>query len=102
MDLPIYNINVDKEEYSDHGIFTISLVNKPAVKSNFVYMSEEQKQSLYKLASEEKQEVVGAVLIPNQPIYRNQDGKEFYINFTEEAIEDLVYKMSKDGFFNYF
>lgn len=102
-DIPTYNVKIDKDEYSDDGIFTISIVDRPAIKSNFIHMSEEEEQSLYKLASEEKQEVVGAVLIPNKPIYRkDEEGREFYINFTEEAIEDLVYKMSKDGFFNYF
>src|SRR6056297_2840161 len=99
MEKPIYNVKIDKEAHSDDGIFTISMVGKPAIQSNFIYMSEQEEQSLYKLASEEKQEVVGAVLIPNKPIYRKIDDKEFYINFTEETIEDLVYKMSRDGFF---
>lgn len=102
-DIPTYNVKIDKEDFSQDGIFTVSVVNKPAIQSNFIYMSEEEKQHLYKLASEEKQEVVGAVLIPNKPIYRkDEEGNEFYIQFSEETIEDMVYKMSKDGFFNYF
>lgn len=100
---PIYDIAIDKEDYSDEGVFTVSLVNKPAIKSNFVYMSDEERTALYTFADEEKGEVVGAILIPNKLIQRySEELGVYYIRFTEETIKDIQYKMSKDGFFNYF
>lgn len=102
-DYPIYDIAIDKEDYSEHGVFTVSLVNKPAIKSNFVYMSDEERTALYTFADEERGEIVGAMLIPNQLIQRySEELGVYYIRFTEETIKDIQYKMSKDGFFNYF
>ena len=102
-DYPIYDIAIDKEDYSEHGVFTVSIVNKPAIKSNFVYMSDEERTALYTFADEEKGEIVGAMLIPDQLIQRySEEMGVYYIRFTKETISDIQYKMSKDGFFNYF
>ena len=42
--------------------------------------------------------VVGPVLIPDMPIYRNQDREEFYIQFSKESIERLAYNYIKQGY----
>jgi len=39
--------------------------------------------------------LLGAALIPNKKIYRNVDGKEFYITFTEQTIEKLAHNFFK-------
>jgi hypothetical protein len=38
------------------------------------------------------------VLEPNKPIYRNQDGEEFNIVFSEETVKDLSHNFFKQGF----
>lgn len=99
--MKVYNISIDKEELSDEGVFTVSLVNKPAIRSGFVYMSEDGKQT-YKF-SEERGEIVGAVLIPDILIPRKNEALgEYMVTFSSETIADIQYKMSRDGFFNYF
>ena len=68
-------------------LFAVSLVEDPAIESNFIALSK-QKQIVQ--LENEKRLLVGAALIPNKPIYRNINGKEFYISFDEATIEKLA------------
>ena len=74
----------------DSDVFAISLVDEPAIESNFIYLSKEKPVQIC-LETSEKHIVMGAVLIPDKPIYRNQDGEEFYIQFSKETIEKLAH-----------
>lgn len=82
-----YKVGIDSETYA------ISLVESPAIESDFVALAkeEEEKQQVF-LESNEKHLVYGAALIPDKDIYRNNGEQEFYINFTKESIE----RMSQD------
>lgn len=82
--LKCYNVGLDSDVYA------ISLVEEPAIESSFIYLSK-QKQVQVCLEQDEKHIVMGAVLVPNKLIYRNQDGEEFYIQFSKETIEKLAY-----------
>ena len=68
-------------------LFAVSLVEDPAIESNFIALSKEKQ--IIQLENE-KRLLVGAALIPNKPIYRNINGKEFYISFDESTIEKLA------------
>lgn len=68
------------------GISAISIVDKPAIQSDFVTLSEQQKIQLAKV-DEEKRILMGAALIPNLPIYRvDETGEEYYIYFSENTV----------------
>ena len=72
--------------------FACSLVTSPAVEETFIAFNEE-KPLIEKFADAKKHMVTGVVAIPNKPIYRrNEDGEEYDIVFSAEAIE----KMSRD------
>ena len=87
----IYKVGIDSETYA------ISLVQSPAIEETLVAL-EEQKEIKVQLADETKHMVYSAVLVPDKPIYRrNEDGEEFYVEFTKESIE----KMSQDFLKNY-
>lgn len=87
----IYKVGIDSETYA------ISLVESPAIEETLVAL-EEQKPIKVQLADEEKYMVYSAVLVPDRPIYRrNEDGDEFYIEFTKESIE----KMAQEYLMNY-
>ena len=49
------------------------------------------------LEENEKRIVMGAVLVPDKPIYRNQDGEEFYITFSADTIEKLAHDFLRMG-----
>lgn len=87
----IYKVGIDSETYA------ISLVESPAIEETLVAL-EEQKPIKVQLTDEEKYMVYSAVLVPDRPIYRrNEDGDEFYIEFTKESIE----KMAQEYLMNY-
>ena len=86
-----YKVGIDSETYA------ISLVESPAIEETLVAL-EEQKPIKVQLADEDKYMVYSAVLVPDRPIYRrNEDGDEFYIEFTKESIE----KMAQEYLMNY-
>lgn len=74
----------------DSDTLAISLVDYPAIEMPFVALKKESEQ-LVKLANEEKHLLVGAALVPDKPIYRNQDGEEFYITFDKDVIRKMAY-----------
>jgi hypothetical protein len=73
----------DKDELS--GVDAISVVSTPAIESNFVALKSEE----IKLAeiSKEKRILMGAVLIPEKPIYRRNGDDEYYIFFSDETVK---------------
>ena len=82
-----YKVGCDSETYA------ISMVEAPAIESDFVALSKEEEDKVQVfLESNEKHMVYGAALIPDKDIYRNNGEQEFYISFTKESIE----KMSQD------
>jgi hypothetical protein len=86
-------------EQENDGVYAISLVSDPAIEVQFVTLS---KQKEIKLATinEEQRILLGAVLIPDQPIYRVQDGHEFNIVFPKETIKQVQQNFSSQGYQN--
>ena len=85
-----YKVGIDSETYA------ISMVESPAIESDFVALSKDEEKRVF-LESDERHIVYGAALIPDKDIYRNNGEQEFYISFTKESIE----KMSQDFMKNY-
>ena len=90
--LETYKVLFDKNE--TEGVFGISLVESPAMESNFIALSKEDNLVQLKAIDSEKRILLGAVLVPNKKIYRNQNGKEFNIVFPAETI-----RLSMENFF---
>jgi hypothetical protein len=89
-------------ENDESGIYAISLVDDPATKELFISLSAEQTDIQLATVNEEKRLVVGAVLIPNQLILRNDPdgGEPFNIMFEAETIKGIQEKFVKNGFQN--
>lgn len=80
----------------DSDVYAISLVDEPAIESNFLFLSKEKEQRIF-LEKDEKHLVIGPVLIPDKPIYRNNGTEEYYIEFSKETIEKLAYEYLMNG-----
>jgi len=78
------------------GVYGISLVENPAMEGLFIALSKDEPIQL-KTVNEEQRILMGLVLEPNKPIYRNQNGEEFNIVFNEETIKDLSYGFFKNN-----
>lgn len=85
--------NAVYKEQETEGVFGISLVENPAMEGQFVALSKEKIQ--FKEVDSEKRILIGLVLEPNKPIYRNQGGAEYNIVFNEDTIRNLSYNFFK-------
>jgi hypothetical protein len=66
------------------GVEAISLVEFPAIESNFVAL---QEQMLLLKVDEEKKILIGPALIPNKNIYRRNKDEEYYIFFSDATVK---------------
>ena len=66
------------------GVEAISLVEFPAIEEDFVALSKQKVE--FKKIDEDKRIIIGLALIPNKPIYRKNEDKEYYIYFSKETV----------------
>jgi len=90
-----YNVIFNEEE--NEGVYCVSLVSDPAIGVNFIALSK-QKELKLATVNEEQRILMGAILIPGQPIYRNQDGQEFNIVFPKETIKQVQQNFALKGY----
>lgn len=97
---PIYDIVIDDNSL---GLTAISLVDEPAIMTDFIAFKKMTEQQMIWMSSKEKREIVSPILIPNQLILRQNDQGEFYyIRWTADTIRMAAEKYIANGFFNNF
>ena len=80
----IIELILDDQEESI-GIEAISVVENPAIEEDFIALNSELVE--LKELNKDKQILLGALLIPNKPIYRKSGDEEYYIYFSKETVE---------------
>ena len=80
--MQIIELILDENEEMD-GVQAISIVDEPAIESDFIALKKEVKLAT---VDEEKHILMGAALIPNKHIYRRNKDKEYYIFFSSETV----------------
>ena len=83
------------EEQEDSGIEAISIVESPAIEEDFVALKSDE----IKVAeiSKDKKLLMGALLVPNKPIYRKSGEDEYYIYFSKNTISKASQLYLKNG-----
>lgn len=83
----IVELILDEQQMAS-GIDAISIVEAPAIESNFVALKSHEVK--FAKVDNEKRILMGPILIPDKPIYRKQvvDGEldEFYIYFSKQTV----------------
>ena len=78
------------------GVHAISVVEDPAIGVDFVALSDEKRYVT--LASEERKMLYGALLIPDQLIYRYDETQgEYYVKYSKETIEKIAHNYFKQN-----
>jgi len=90
----IVELILDDDQMAE-GISAISIVESPAIESNFIALKNHAVQ--FATVDTDKRILMGPALIPNKPIYRNQDGEEFYVYFSKATIEKASQLYLKNG-----
>lgn len=77
------------EMHESLAIDAVSLVEYPAIESDWIFLSKDNKNNLsLAKVDEHKRLIIGAALIPNKQIYRrDENGKEFYVFFSEATVK---------------
>lgn len=92
--IPVYNAIIPDESA---GMLRISLVDAPAVLSNFQAFAEQTKRQLYAVADDDAQIVRGCVMRADFPIYRRDEMGEYYIVYKAEEIRKMAEKYLTEG-----
>lgn len=81
--MKIVELILDEQQLAS-GIDAISVVSAPAIESNFIALKKHQVK--FATIDQDKRILMGPALIPSKPIYRNQDGEEFYVYFSKDTV----------------
>lgn len=73
------------EDQMFSGVQAISIVEYPAIESDFVALKKEQEIRLAEVKGE-KRVLMGPALIPNKTIYRRSEEGEYYIYFSRDTV----------------
>lgn len=93
--IPVYDAIISDEET---GMFRISLVDDPAVMSNFQAFDAHKKHMMYAIQDEEKRLVRGCIMRSDFPIYRRDEKMgEYYVIYKAEEIRKMAEKYLLEG-----
>ena len=96
--IPVYDAIIGEE---GTGMTCISLVDEPAVMSDFVAMAKASPRMMYAVESEEKRLVFGVVMRADFPLYRRTDkGVEYYIIYRAATIRAMAEQYLEEGLQN--
>lgn len=88
--IPVFDAVISDD---DCGMLCISLVDAPAVMSDFLAFAEDKQRLNYAVQDEDKRIVRGCVMRADFPIYRkDQAHGEFYIIYTADTIRTMAEK----------
>lgn len=88
--LPVYEALVTDP---DTGIMRVSLVDDPAVDSDFIRLAKERPVQMYRVQDEERRLVRGVIMRANYPIFRRDDNfGEYYVVYRPETIRVMAEK----------
>ena len=80
----------------DAGVNAISIVEMPAIESDFIALSKEIEVNFAEVDNE-KRILMGAALIPNKTIFRRNGEDEFYVYFSKDTIRRASQLFLKSG-----
>ena len=89
--IPVYQVNA-----LDSEITAVSLVKYPAVEETFQYFKKEKNPVNFSADAEQRM-LYGVALRADYPIYRNDNGYEYYIVFSKEAVNQLSKQFMMDN-----
>ena len=91
-------ITFDIDENGMKGVKAVSLVDVPAIESNWIALRNEDHVKLSTI-NDERRMLYGAALIPDKLIMRidKETKEEYFIRFPKKSIERIAYNYMKSG-----
>ena len=92
--IPVYDARIGE----DGGMLRISLVDAPAVMSDFLAFAEQKPVQMYRIEDEMERRVLGVVMRADFPIYRRDERLgEYYIIYRADTIRDMAQRYLAEG-----
>ena len=85
--MKIVELIIDEEQILS-GVQANSIVEAPAIESEFITLKKEEELKLAKI-DEEKKILMGPALIPNKTIFRKSGEEEYYIYFSKDTVRKV-------------
>lgn len=93
--VPIYSAIVTDDGL---GMEKISLVDDPAMESNFQFFANEEDRFKFSVQNEEQRHIFGVIIRADHPVLRlSAEGFPYYITFSKETIKTIVQKYFREG-----
>lgn len=86
--MKLYELTIEDNQ---DEIFAISLVENPAIESDFVYFKNEKTEIRFATIDNDQHMLVGPILIPDKKIIRVEaDGEPYEVFFTKDTVKRLA------------
>jgi len=93
--MKLYELTVEDENIDE--VFAISLVENPAIESDFIYFHNEQ--VMFTSVSDEKRIILGPILLPDKKILRvDAAGDPYEVYFTRDTVAKLAQNYLMKGY----
>jgi len=95
MDKQIKILDYGIDENGFLGVMAISVVTEPAIESNWIFLSKENKVNCA-VETPERRMLYGAIMIPDKEILRiDENNQEYYIRFSKDVVKQVAYDYYK-------
>lgn len=98
MKFPIYMLEISDNEADEAEVDCVSLVSKPAIQRDFLAFNEAARPQHFAIQDEEQRIVSGPAMVPDYPIFRNDDNGQYYTVFSAETISKIAQRFFKKGY----
>ena len=93
--VPIYQAVVTEDGL---GMEKISLVDDPAMESDFQFFANEEDRFKFSVQNEEQRHIFGVIIRADHPVLRlPAEGFPYYVTFSKETIKTIVQKYFREG-----
>lgn len=93
--IPVYSAIVTDDGL---GMERISLVDDPAMESDFQFFANEEDRFKFSVQNEDQHILFGVVIRADHPVLRlSAEGLPYYITFSKETIKTIAQKYFRDG-----
>ena len=96
MNLPIYLLEINEDLTDGSEVDFVALVDKPAIERNFLRFKEDRLN--FEIQDEERRIISGPIMLADTPIYRNDNGQEYFVSFPKDTIYKIVKKMFQKNY----
>ena len=96
MNLPIYLLEINEDLMDGSEVDFVALVDKPAIERNFLRFKEDRIN--FEIQDEERRIISGPIMLADTPIYRNDNGQEYFVSFPKDTIYKIIKKMFQKNY----